>query len=246
MLTRYPDGIEGKSFYQKAAPEWTPAWVQLANIDDEDHYVCNDLPTLLHVINSGSIPIHAWSARITSLERPDWLVIDLDPKGAPFAHVVALARHLHEMLEELDVPHFAKTSGQDGMHVLVPLGAALDHVQARTLAELLARVLCAERSDLATIARPLAARGDKVYVDHLQNGRGKLIVAPFSVRPRPGAPVSTPLRWSQVTARLDPRELTLRNVPQRMRRGGDPMREVLDAAPPVGALLDALLSRLER
>jgi bifunctional non-homologous end joining protein LigD len=119
-------------------------------------------------------------------------------------------------------------------------------VQARTLAELLARVLCAERSDLATIARPLAARGDKVYVDHLQNGRGKLIVAPFSVRPRPGAPVSTPLRWSQVTARLDPRELTLRNVPQRMRRGGDPMREVLDAAPPVGALLDALLSRLER
>ena len=108
----------------------------------------------------------------------------------PFARVVELARHIHRLLDALGAPHFAKTSGQDGLHVLLPLGATLDHGDARALAEVLARVVCAERPDLATVARPLAARGDKVYVDFLQNGRGKLIAAPLSVRIRK-TPVST-------------------------------------------------------
>jgi len=244
VLTRYPDGIEGKHFYQQNAPGFTPGWVRREEIDGTDYFLCNELRTLLYVVNSGAIPLHVWSARVGSLERPDWLVLDLDPKEAPFAHVVTIARHVHRLLEELDAPHFAKTSGQDGIHVLLPLGARLTHAEARGLAEVLARVVCAECPEIATVARPLAARGGRVYVDFLQNGRGKLIAAPFSVRPRAGAPVSTPLPWTRVTSRLDPARLTIRTALAEIRRRGDPMRGLLRERLAVGRLLAALERRL--
>ncbi len=244
VLTRYPDGIEGKNFYQKNAPEFTPDWVEREQIDDTDYFVCNDLRTLLYVINSGAIPLHVWSARRGSLEQPDWLILDLDPKGAPFTDVVTIARHIHRLLDELDAPHFAKTSGQDGLHVLLPLGGQLDHGQAKSLGEVLARVVAAELPEISTIARPLAARGQRVYVDYLQNGRGKLIASPFSVRPRPGAPVSTPLRWTQVTARLDPGRFGIKNAVREMERHGDPMQPLLDTSLDVARLLERLGERL--
>jgi bifunctional non-homologous end joining protein LigD len=244
VLTRYPDGIEGKSFYQQNAPDFTPAWVGRETLDGTDFYICNDLRSLLYVVNSGAIPLHVWSARRQHPDRPDWLVIDLDPKGAPFSDVIAIARHIHALLEELGAPHFAKTSGQDGLHVLVPLGARLDHEHARALAEVLARVVCAELPERATIARPLAARGGKVYVDWLQNGRGKLIAAPLSVRPRPGAPVSMPLAWSKVARGLDPSRFTIRTAPARMKRYGDPCHEVLGKPVEVRRVLRALEVRL--
>jgi bifunctional non-homologous end joining protein LigD len=244
VLTRYPDGILGKSFYQKNAPDFTPDWATHETIDGTDYFVCNDLRTLLHVINSGAIPLHVWSARRQQLEHPDWLILDLDPKEAPFAHVVRVARHIHALLDELGAPHFAKTSGQDGLHVLLPLGGALDHAQARQLAEALARVVTAELPEIATIARALAARADKVYVDFLQNGRGKLIAAPLSVRPRPGAPVSMPLRWSQVNSRLVPARWNIRTAPRELERRGDPCAAVMNTRCDVIALLDQLGARL--
>ncbi len=244
VLTRYPDGIEGKSFFQKNAPEFTPRWVTRRRIDDTDSFVCNDLRTLLYVINSGAIPLHVWSARLRSLERPDWMILDLDPKGAPFEHVVQVARRIHEILRACAAPHHVKTSGQDGLHVLVPLGARLDHGQARSLAEVVARVVCAELPELATIARPGAARGGKVYVDFLQNGRGKLIAAPLSVRPRAGAPVSMPIAWPKVTRRLDPARYTIRSAPALLRSGGDPCAPVLVERVDAARLLAGLEARL--
>jgi bifunctional non-homologous end joining protein LigD len=244
VLTRYPDGIEGKSFYQKNAPDFTPDWATRAPIDGTDYFVCNDLRTLLYVINSGAIPLHVWSARLGDLEHPDWLILDLDPKEAPFANVVRVARHIHALLDDLGAPHFAKTSGQDGLHVLLPLGGALDHDQAKQVAEAIARVVTAELPEIATIARPVAARADKVYVDYLQNGRGKLIAAPLSVRPRAGAPVSMPLRWSQVAARLDPARWNIRSAPRELARHGDPCAAVLGTRCDVVALLDQLGARL--
>jgi bifunctional non-homologous end joining protein LigD len=244
VLTRYPDGIEGKNFFQKNAPDFIPDWVLTHRIEDTDYFVCNDLDTLLYVINSGCIPLHVWSARRSSVERPDWAIIDLDPKGAPFAHVAALAKELHRLLEPLGVTHFLKTSGQDGLHVLVPLGATLTHDEAKTLAEVLARLLTAERPDIATVARPLGDRGGKVYVDFLQNGFGKTIAGPFSVRPRPGAPVSTPLEWRELTRRLDPSRFTIETVPKRFEKRADPMREVLTARVDVKALLGSLEARV--
>jgi bifunctional non-homologous end joining protein LigD len=244
VLTRYPDGIAGKSFFQKNAPEFTPDWVETFHIEGNDYFICNDLQTLLYVINSGCIPLHVWSARRETLERPDWTILDLDPKGAPFADVVRVARHLHQLLGELGTPHFVKTSGQDGLHLLIPLGAALTHTEAKLFAELLARVAATDLSDIATVARPLGARGGKVYIDFLQNGFGKTIVGPFSVRPRVKAPVSTPLEWSEVTARLDPSKLTIATVPPRLHKRPDPMRAVLETKADVHAALAALHARL--
>jgi bifunctional non-homologous end joining protein LigD len=242
VLTRYPDGIEGKSFYQKNAPEFTPEWVERRSIDGSDYFLCNDLRTLLYVVNSGAIPLHVWHARVDRLDRPDWLVLDLDPKEAPFAHVVRIARHLHALLRELGAAHFAKTSGQAGLHVLLPLGGSLSHQESRALAEVIARCVCAELPEIATVARPLAARADKVYVDFLQNGRGKLIASPLSVRPRPGAPLSMPLFWTQVTARLDPARWNIESAVRQLERRGDPFRGVLGE----GVDVPALLARLER
>jgi bifunctional non-homologous end joining protein LigD len=244
VLTRYPDGIDGKSFFQKNAPNFTPEWVETCRIEDNDYFICNELRTLLYVINSGCIPLHVWSARRQSLEHPDWTILDLDPKGAPFQHVVKVARSLHGLFEELAVPNFVKTSGQDGLHILVALGATLTHTEARQFAEVLARVVVTEHPDIATVARPLGARGGKVYVDFLQNGFGKTIVAPFSVRPRKGAPISMPLAWSEVGPRLDPTRFNIRTVTARLRTRGDAMRPLLDAKFDVHAALQALGTRL--
>ena len=245
VLTRYPDGIEGKSFYQKNAPEFTPDWVERASIDGTDYFVCNELRTLLHVVNSGAIPLHVWSARLASLERPDWLILDLDPKQAPFSAVVRVARHLHALFDALAAMHFVKSSGQSGLHVLLPLGARYAHDEARSLAEAIARTVVAELPEIATVTRPIAGRGDKVYVDYLQNGRGKLIAAPLCVRPRPAAPVSMPLVWREVSSRLAPSRYTIRTAVPRLERSGDPMRELLADGIDAVSLLEGLTRRLE-
>lgn len=244
VLTRYPDGIEGKNFFQKNAPEFVPDWMPTCRIDDTEYFLCNERDALLYVINMGSIPLHVWSARRQSIEHPDWAILDLDPKGAPFRDVLAVARHVHALLDPLDAPHFVKTSGQDGLHILIPLGARLTHAEATGFSEVLARLVVADLPDIATIVRPLGGRAGKVYVDFLQNGSGKTIAAPFCVRPRPGAPVSTPLLWSEVNARLDQSRLTIATVPERVAERADPMRAVLETAIDVAAVLTALTERL--
>jgi bifunctional non-homologous end joining protein LigD len=244
VLTRYPDGIDGKSFFQKNAPEFVPDWVPTCRIEDTEYFLCNERDALLYVINMGCIPLHIWSARRGSIERPDWSILDLDPKGAPRRDVIAVARRIHALLEPLGAPHFIKTSGQEGLHVLIPLAGALTHDQSKSFAEVLARLVVADLPEIATIARPLGDRGGKVYVDFLQNGFGKTIAAPFSVRPRPGAPVSTPLEWREVSARLDPARHTIATVPARIAKRGDPLRAVLESGVDVAAVLAALQERM--
>jgi bifunctional non-homologous end joining protein LigD len=246
-LTRFPDGIEGKSFFQKDAPAWTPSWVRTETVWSEDakreisYFVADDVESLLYVVNLGSIPLHVWASRLPDLARPDWAVLDIDPKDAPFGHVVRIARQLGRLCREVGLPSYPKTTGQRGLHVLVPLGRQLTHAQARDLAHALCRRVADEMPDVATLARTVAARGGRVYLDWLQNGQGKTLVAPFSVRPRPGAPVSTPLRWSEVNAGLDPARFTIETVPRRLRRRGeDPLRPVLEERPDLLAALRRL------
>jgi bifunctional non-homologous end joining protein LigD len=244
VLTRYPDGIDGKNFFQKNAPDFTPDWVRTFRSDDTDYFVCNDVQTLLYVINSGCIPLHVWSSRCATIEHPDWAILDLDPKGAPFVSVVTLARSIHALLDTLRVPHGVKTSGQDGLHVLIPLGGELTHAQARSFAEVLARVVAAQHPDIATVARPVGERGGKVYIDFLQNGHGKTIVAPYSVRPRDGAPVSTPLQWREVNERLRPAQFSIVTAPRRFQRRADPLLSILAAKADVPRALQKLAASL--
>ncbi|HEV8613082.1 MAG TPA: DNA ligase D, partial [Gemmatimonadales bacterium] len=234
VLTRFPDGIEGKSFYQKDAPDFTPDWIRTVPIWSEDtqrdirYFVCDDLETLLYVANLGSIPLHVWASRVDALELPDWCILDLDPKGAPFEQVVQVAQALHRLCEDLELPHFIKTSGSTGLHVLIALGQQCTFDQSRTLGELLARVVVAELPEISTIIRPIKGREGKVYLDYLQNRHGQLLVAPFSARPLPGAPVSMPLEWREVNQRLDIAKHTMVTAPKRMEKlGADPVRPVL-------------------
>jgi len=182
---------------------------------------------------------------VATLAQPDWCILDLDPKGAPFAHVVEVARALHALCEEIGLPSFVKTSGSTGLHVLVPLGRRLTYEQSRSLASVLGHAVVQRLPERATLARAIPARRGRVYVDTGQNGHGKLLVAPFCVRPLPGAPVSMPLRWSEVDARLDLAAFSLRNALARMRRlGEDPLRPVLDASPDLLVALERLGERV--
>jgi bifunctional non-homologous end joining protein LigD len=251
VLTRFPDGIEGKSFYQKDAPPFTPEWVRTATLPSEerdiDYIVVDDVETLLYIANLGSIPLHIWGSRIPAIGRPDWCVLDLDPKDAPFTDVVKVARAAHALCERVELPHYVKTSGSSGLHVMIPLGGQLSWDECRSFGELLARVLVGELPDIATVTRQISRRGGKVYVDYLQNIEGQLIVAPFSVRPLAGAPVSTPLEWREVTMKLDIRTFTIRTVPRRMGRlKRDPLRDVLTTTPDLAAALAALGEAAEK
>jgi bifunctional non-homologous end joining protein LigD len=248
VLARYPDGITGKSFFQKDAPEWAPEWIRRERIHargvdrDIDYFVVDDVEALRYVANTGTIPLHLWASRVGTIERPDWLVLDLDPKGASFTDVVKVALAVRGILERLELPGYPKTSGATGLHVLLPLGARYTYEETRTFARLLATLTVEAVPAIATIARMIDTRGGKVYVDFGQNGPGQTIVAPLSVRPLPGAPVSTPLRWPEVTARLEPRGFTIRTVPARLDRVGDPMTPVLGE----GIDIAGALGRLDR
>ena len=251
VLTRFPDGIDGKSFYQKDAPEFAPAWMRTVPIWSEDtqrdvrYFVCDDVESLLYIANMGSIPIHMWASRVATLEQPDWCVIDLDPKDAPFSDVVRTALVLHALCESIDLPHYVKTTGKTGLHIMVPLPPQCTYAQSRTLGELLARVVLRELDDIATITRHVTKRGAKVYLDYLQNRHGQTIVAPFSVRPLPGATVSMPILWEEVNDALDPKLFTIKNAVARMEAlGSDPVRDVLGVVPDLQSVLQRLAGRL--
>jgi bifunctional non-homologous end joining protein LigD len=250
VLTRYPDGIDGKSFFQKDAPVYAPKWLRLETMWSEHaereirYFVLDDLPSLLYVANMGTIPLHVWSSRVAALERPDWCILDLDPKGAPLTDVIAIARHIHALCEDVGLPNFVKTSGSTGLHVLIPLGARYTYEQSRTLAELLARFTAKSLPEIATIVRSVSDRDGKVYLDYLQNGHGRLLVSPFCVRPLPGAPVSMSLEWPQVNKRLKLGRFNMRTARRWLREHGDPLAGVLTQSIDMLAAVDALTQRL--
>jgi bifunctional non-homologous end joining protein LigD len=274
-ITRYPDGIAGKSFFQKNAPDHTPDWVRVAVAPSErwggatsaekkakqeqreaegdeglgDHIhaiVVDEVDTLLYLANLASIQLHIPAARLQDVERPDYGVVDLDPKGAPFADVRACALELRTLCDSLGLPSFVKTSGQAGLHILVPLGAQLDQAAARQLCELLARLVEQRLPKISTLHRPIDKRQGRVYLDTLQNGRGKTIAGAYSVRPVPGASASAPLLWDEVDERLDPKAFTLRTLPERAQRlGADPCEGALSLQPDLPRALALLAERLK-
>jgi bifunctional non-homologous end joining protein LigD len=252
VLTRYPDGIKGKSFFQKDAPVFVPDWMRIESVYSKDSdrdikfFVLDDAESLRYVANLGTIPIHMWSARSGALERPDWLVLDLDPKGAPFSDVIEVARALHAILEELELPSFPKTSGQAGLHILIPLGRRYTHEECRTFARLLATLGQQAKPEISTLARPIHARAGKVYIDWGQNGHGITIVAPYSLRPVSGASASCPLRWSEVNGRLDPARFNLKTLPERCRKIEDPLAGVMGKGIDMGVAVAAIEERMKR
>jgi len=251
VLTRYPDGINGKSFYQKDAPGFVPDWIQTIPIWSEDtqrdiqYFVCGDVETLVYLVNLGTIPLHMWMSRIDDLTKPDWCLIDLDPKDAPFEHVITLAKTMRTLCEQVEMPAFIKTTGKTGLHIMLPLGKQLTYAQCLQLAMLFARLVTDQHPDIATTARTISKREGKVYVDAFQNRAGQLMVAPYSVRPSPGAPVSMPIEWDEVNAKLRNSNFTITNALKRMQKlKHDPVLPVLETKPDLVHVLERLNERL--
>ncbi len=251
VLTRFPDGINGKSFFQKDAPEYAQAFVRTVTIWSEDsqrdldYFVCDNESSLLYIANMAAILLHVWSSCVATLEKPDWCILDLDPKEAPFTDVVTVAKAVQALCDDIGLPTGIKTSGSTGLHVLIPLGRQVTYEQSRTLGGLLARVIAAELPDIATVTRQVQKRDGKVYLDYVQNGQGRLLVAPFSARPLPGAPVSMPLKWSEVTPKLDIKKFTIKTAPARMKKlDEDPLRRVLELKPDLMHALEQLHGRV--
>jgi len=248
VLTRYPDGIDGKSFFQKDAPVFVPAWIRRETVYASDadrdiaYFVVDHAAALRYVANMGTIPLHVWSACAGSLDRPDWCILDLDPKGAPFADVIEVARTLKGILDRLGLTVFVKTSGASGLHLLLPMGRRYTHEETRNFARLLAMLGVEAMPEISTVTRAVHAREGKVYIDFGQNGQGNTIVAPFSVRPLDGAPASCPLLWDEVAPGLDPARFTIRTIPERFAAMADPLAGVLGE----GIDIAAALARLEK
>ena len=248
MLTRYPDGIGGKMFYQKDAPAFVPSWLRIEKIWSEDskreigYFILESEEALAYVANLAAVTIHIWSSRITHLERPDWLLFDIDPKGSTTRSAVLVARETAAVLREVGLEACLKTSGQMGLHVVVGLAPKYTYAQAKMFSELVAEIVVRRLPKIATINRNPRTRQGRVYIDYLQLGHGKTIAAPFSVRPLDGAPVSSPMKWTELKPALDPSIYNIKTmVPRMTRLKNDPFLDAIEKH----ADLESALSKLE-
>jgi bifunctional non-homologous end joining protein LigD len=231
-MRRYPDGWEGNAFFQKDAPKGMPDWIETVRIQVSTREspprrrwieapLANDELALLWMVNMACIDMNVWYSRVDRLDRPDFVLFDLDPAAdAGFPETVQVALLVKQVLDSLDLVGFAKTSGSNGMHVLVPVERRYTYDDTREFVEIVARALERTHRGLVTTEWTKARRRG-VLIDANQNGEGKTIASVYSVRPKPGAPVSTPLRWDEVREGLDPRAFTMEEVLRRVRRDGD-------------------------
>jgi bifunctional non-homologous end joining protein LigD len=242
-MLRYPDGIDGKAFYQKDAPDHTPDWVLTESIESDGdvirYIICNDRDTLIFMINLASIDLHPWFSRRATRDNPDWVVFDLDAKESPFTDVVKIAREMGKVLRGIGLRPYLKTSGATGLHVFVPVKPGYTYDHTRQFCEAVATHVASEHKDIATVERVVSRRRSRVYVDFGQNRRGQTVVPPYVVRPRPGAPVSTPLDWDELDLDLDPLRFNMGNLLPRLARYGDlfqgTLRDPQDLLPAIEA-----------
>jgi bifunctional non-homologous end joining protein LigD len=233
-LNRHPNGIKGKSFYQKDMDvKNIPSWLKTVKIysktndADIDYLICNNEATLLYMANLGCIEINPWHSTYQKPDNPTYVMLDLDPGNISFTDVVNTAHVIKELCDQLEIPGYCKTSGATGLHIYIPLAGKYDYEQAKTFAEILAGITHSRLPSTTSIERIVSKRRDKVYIDFLQNRKGQTIAAPYSVRPRPRATVSAPLEWSEVNHQLRPEMFTIKNMRERIEQKGDLWQPVL-------------------
>lgn len=246
-LNRHPDGIKGPNFYHKDMDtEQIPDWLMTVKLESKtneegiDYLICNDVATLVYMANLGCIEINPWHSKYHKPEHPDYMMLDLDPGNISFTDVVNTALVVKELCDEINIPCYCKTSGATGLHVYIPLGAKFDYEQTKTFAEILAGMVHHRLPSTTSIERAVARRTDKVYVDFLQNRKAQTLAAPYSVRPKPYATVSTPLQWNEVNHQLSPEMFTIHNIEQRLYKTGDLWKPVLGRGISVEKALNAI------
>jgi len=234
VMKRYPDGLDGEPFYQKECPDYAPAWIKRQPVEHSEkvvnYIICNDKATLVWLANQACIEMHAWLARMESLETPDLAVMDLDPaEGASFADVLEIALLVRRVLDKFEIKSFPKTSGASGLHLFVPVKQVYSWRQVTGAMKYIAELVAKAYPDKATVERKVEKRAGKVYLDYLQNGRGKTMAFQYSLRPLPGAPVSTPLYWEEVErGNIRPGQFTIDTIFKRLKSQGDIYTGVLN------------------
>jgi len=228
VLKRYPNGIGAEAFYQQKAPDKVPPGVRVEEVEDEGittqrRLIGGNLATLLYIVQLGAISTDPWHSRVQTIADADYSIVDLDPgPSATFKRVIQVARWVKEEMDELGLRGVAKTSGASGIHIVLPLPKGASYEISKVLAELVARRVNKKHPKETTILRAVKTRAEgAVYVDFLQNIRGKTVASVYSARAEAHASVSTPLKWTELTNDLDPRDFTVENVPKRIRRVGD-------------------------
>lgn len=225
-LERLPDGFSSPKaphFWQKDTPEHYPEWIPRIELESEQgepvHYVLvNDRETLLYLVNQGTVTFHPWLSRVDDLDRPDFILFDLDPGPRTFADAIIVARQVHDVLRDEGIEAYVKTSGKSGIHVLTPWTKRGGYNEGREWAMEIAERVVAELPAIATVERSKAKRSGRLYLDVMQNARGHHVVPPYVARATPGATVSTPLRWSELTDALTPAKFDLRSIFRRLSR----------------------------
>lgn len=238
-LNRFPDGIDGEGWVQQRASDHFPDWVRRVRVGKKggtvDHVVANDPGTLVYLADQACITLHPWLSRADRLERPDRLIVDLDPPSDDFAAVRRAARALGDLLLELGLEPHAMLTGSRGVHVVCPLQRRSDFDEVRRFARELARLAAARDPQGLTTEQRKAKRGDRILVDVARNAWAQTAVGPYSVRPLPGAPVATPLHWEELDdSGLRPRAFTVGNLARRLDRDGDPWTGIAQHARPLG------------
>ena len=247
-LNRHPNGIAGKSFFQKNITAAVPHFVSTKKIWSDSnnanlqYLICNNKETLLYLANLGCIELNPWSSRVSSLRSPDYLILDLDPHGRAWKDLITVALEVKRVLDLACKPHYIKTSGKTGLHIVVPLTGGHTYEHARQFAELVMRLVNAKLPHLTTLERNPRKRGGKIYLDYLQNRFGQTLACAYSVRPYPGATVSTPLEWHEVRPSLDPSKFTIKTICKRLESKGDIWKGTLTK----GVDLRDAIARLEK
>lgn len=233
-LRRNPNGIADKGFFHKDAGDAAPAWVKHVSIyaessnKDIEYILCNNKATLLYLNNLGCIEINPWNSRIKKPDNPDYLIIDLDPSSSnSFDEVIDVAHGVKEVLDKAEATCYCKTSGASGIHIYIPLHAVYTYEQVRPFAELIAVMASEKLPDISTVERSLSKRKGRIYIDYLQNSRGQTLSSVYSLRPVPGASVSTPLDWKELKHGLSPRDFNINTIAGRLSKKGDLFEGVL-------------------
>ena len=246
-LKRNPNGINDKGFYHKDAGENAPSYVDVHKVKSEsngkiiDYIVCNNKATLLYVANLGCIEINPWNSTTKKIGNPTWMVIDIDPSDKnKFTEVVDTALTVKMVLDNTGVSSYCKTSGASGLHVYVPLKNKYDYVSVKEFAHIIASLVQEQLPEITTLERSLSKRGPKIYIDYLQNSTGQTLASVYSVRPVPGASVSTPLEWKEVNHQLSPKQFTMQNIFQRLKKKGDLFLPVLNESNSIDKALKTL------
>ncbi|MDP8977596.1 MAG: non-homologous end-joining DNA ligase, partial [Actinomycetota bacterium] len=245
-LKRMPDGVDGDFFYAKQAPPHTPQWVATAPVVSADsgkridYLLAQDTASLLWLANLGCIEMHPWHSRVDALGRPDYAFFDLDPFGVDFGVVRDVGRLVRVVLDQLGLHGYPRTSGATGLHVYVPIDRVHSYARVREWVGRVCRLINRADPDRTTMEFQVSRRGGKVFLDHNMNTEGRNIAAVYSLRPEPGAPVATPLRWAELDGDVHPRDFTIRSVWARLDNDPAPFEPVLAAGQDLRAAMEAV------